>query len=79
MGLLNIYLGIQFMQSAKGIFMQQSKYVQILLECFKFQDCKLITTPINPELKYSMYDGSEPFTARIYATQGLIFSMQYHK
>jgi len=66
MGMLHHYLGIQFIQREKGIFMLQSKYVQRLLERFKFQDCKPISTPMEPGLKLTEHDGSESFDAILY-------------
>lgn len=59
MGMLHFYLGIQFVQNEKGIFMSQSKYVQWLLERFRLQDCKPISTPMEPGLKFSIHDGNE--------------------
>ena len=67
MGLLHYYLGIQFMQNEKGIIMQQSKYLRLLLERFRLHNCKLVSIPMELGLKFSIYDGSAPFDATIYS------------
>ena len=67
MGMLHFYLGVQFVQNKHGIVMSESKYVQKLLERLKMKDCKPIRTPMEPRLKLSLYDSSEPFDATIYS------------
>ena len=59
--------GIQFMQNEKGIIMQHSKYLQLLLELFRLEDCKPLSTPMELGLKLSMYYGNAPFDATIYS------------
>ncbi|KAK1413100.1 hypothetical protein QVD17_34861 [Tagetes erecta] len=45
MGEINFFLGLQVKQSAEGIFINQSKFVEKLLKTFKMQDCQNIRTP----------------------------------
>ena len=41
LGPLHYYLGIQFMQTKRGIFLQQRMYIQNLLQRFSLQDSKV--------------------------------------
>ncbi|KAK1411647.1 hypothetical protein QVD17_38204 [Tagetes erecta] len=51
MGEINFFLGLQVKQSADGIFINQSKFVEKLLKKFKMQDCQTIRTPFDVNCK----------------------------
>ena len=46
LGELNLFLGLQIIQSNKGIIIHQTKYVKEILKKFQFEDCKPIDTPM---------------------------------
>ena len=48
MGLLHFFLGLEIWQDQSGIFISQKRYVQELLQAFDMQDCKPISTPMDP-------------------------------
>lgn len=66
LGPLHYYLGIQFMQTSGGIYLQQSMYIQKLLQKFSFQDCKPVATPVESGVKLSLEDAGELFDATVY-------------
>ncbi|KAD5802473.1 hypothetical protein E3N88_13833 [Mikania micrantha] len=47
MGELTFFLGLQVMKTPTGIFINQSKYVNDILERFNFTDCKALGTPMS--------------------------------
>ncbi|KAK1411714.1 hypothetical protein QVD17_38274 [Tagetes erecta] len=51
MGEINFFLGLQVKQSAEGIFINQSKFVEKLLKKFKMQDCQTIRKPSDVNCK----------------------------
>ncbi|KAK1415024.1 hypothetical protein QVD17_30793 [Tagetes erecta] len=51
MGEINFFLGLQVKQSADGVFINQSKFVEKLLKKFKMQDCQTIRTPSDVNCK----------------------------
>ena len=46
MGELSYFLGLQIKQTSQGTFVHQTKYTKDLLERFKIENCKPISTPI---------------------------------
>lgn len=46
MGLVRYFLGIEFTQTFKGLFLSQHRYIQQLLSNAKMTDCKPVSTPI---------------------------------
>lgn len=46
MGLVHYFLGIEFTQTFKGLFLSQHRYIQQLLSNAKMTDCKPVSTPI---------------------------------
>lgn len=66
LGPLHYYLGIQFMQTERGIFLQQSRYIQNLLQRFSLQDSKPVATPVEPGARLSLEDSGEPFDGTLY-------------
>ncbi|KAK1424363.1 hypothetical protein QVD17_19692 [Tagetes erecta] len=51
MGEINFFLGLQVKQSADGIFINKSKFVDKPLKKFKLQDCQTIRTPSDVNYK----------------------------
>ncbi|XP_026410566.1 uncharacterized protein LOC113305779 [Papaver somniferum] len=51
MGLMTYFLGLEVLQSDKGIFVSQKRYAKTLLERFKVSNCKAIRTPVEKRLK----------------------------
>ena len=51
MGLLHFFLGLEIWQDQSGIFISQKRYVQELLQVFDMQDCRPISTPMDPNQK----------------------------
>lgn len=48
MGQLTFFLGLQIFQIGRGIFIYQSKYVKVLIQKFRMENVKSISTPICP-------------------------------
>ena len=46
LGELTFFLGLQFYQSSKWIFISQTKYIKDMLKKFKTEDSKPISTPM---------------------------------
>ena len=69
LGLLHYYLGTQFVQTEDGIYMYQTKYLHKILEKFGLQNCKSISTPVEPGLMLSMYDAGKLFDVHTYAAK----------
>jgi hypothetical protein len=44
LGELNFFLGLQKIQSKRGVFIHQSKYVKDILKGFQLEDCKPVST-----------------------------------
>lgn len=51
LGLMHYFLGIEVVQSTRGIFISQRKYVQELLNKFQMRDCNPTATPAEAGLK----------------------------
>jgi len=68
LGLLQYYLGIEVMQRKRRIIISQTKYVSKLLKKFGMEDCKPAITPMEQNLKLSMFEGA-----------GLVSSTRYRK
>ena len=56
LGELKLFLGFQIVQSKKGIFIHQSKYVKYMLKRFQLEDCKPVCTPMTAGCKLSKED-----------------------
>ena len=52
------FLGLEFSQSDKGIFIIQTKYIKDMLKKFKLEDYKLVSTPMVIGCKLSKDDES---------------------
>ena len=59
LGELNFFLGLQIIQSNEGIFIHQTKFKKDMLIKFKFEDCKLMRTPMTVGCKLSKEDESK--------------------
>jgi len=66
LGELNLFLGLQIIQSNEGIFIHQTKYVKDMLKKFQFEDCNLVGTPMMVGCKLSKEDDSKDFDQRTY-------------
>lgn len=66
MGLLHFFLGLEIWQDQRGIFISQRRYVQELLQAFDMQECKPISTPMDPNQKLSAHDDAELTVASLY-------------
>ena len=66
LGLLSYYLGIQFVSVEGGMVMHQGKYVEKLLQRFDFEDCKLVSTPMEIGFRFSVEDSSDAFDTSLY-------------
>jgi len=51
LGLMHYFLGIEVVQSGKGIFISQKKYIKEILERFQMMDCNPVNTPVELGLK----------------------------
>jgi hypothetical protein len=51
LGQLNLFLGLQIIQSKRGFFIHQSKYVKDMLKRFQLEDCKPVSTHMTVECK----------------------------
>jgi hypothetical protein len=47
MGELQFFLGLQIKQSKKGTFVRQAKYTKDIVQKFKMEDSKAMTTPMS--------------------------------
>ena len=66
LGKLNFFLGFQIVQSKKGIFIHQSKYVKDMLKKYQFEDCKHVCTPMTLGCKLSNEDDSKTIDPKHY-------------
>ena len=66
LGELNFFLGFQIVQSKRGIFIHQSKYVKDMLKKFKFEYCKPFCTPMTTGCKLSKEDESKEVDPKHY-------------
>ena len=53
------FLGMKVLQSSDGIFIRQQKYILDILNRFKMQDCKPVSTPISTSVKLGKDEDSE--------------------
>ena len=58
LGELTFFLGLQFYQTDKGIFISQTKYIKDMLKRFKMEDSKPISTPMITGCKLRKEDES---------------------
>ena len=75
LGELNYFLGLQIIQSNKGIFIHQTKYVKDILRKFHFEDCKPVSTPMTVGCKLTKEDESKNVDKKSY--RSMIGSLLY--
>ena len=75
LGELNFLPGLQIIQSNEGIFIHQAKYVKDMLRKFRFEDCKLVSTPMTMGCKLSKEDESKDVDQKSY--RSMIGSILY--
>lgn len=66
MGELKFFLGIQINKCKDGLYVNQSKYTEELLNKFKLEECKLMTTPVHPTCKLSKEDTGSKVDQKLY-------------
>ena len=79
MGKINCFLGIQFVQSKSKIEMNQSRYLQSILQKYGMFDCKPRSTPceVSTSASHSVSDSSLSDNPRVYReiVGSLIYTM----
>ena len=60
LGHLHYYLNIHFIIVEGGIFLSERKYIEKLLQRFRFEECKAISTRVEVVFKLSYQDKGEP-------------------
>jgi len=78
-GEMNFFLGLQTIQSDKGIFISQSKYVRELLKKFGMEDSKPVGTPMVTRCKLSKDDDSPKANQKRYRSMigGLLYLTEW--
>ncbi|KAK9071706.1 hypothetical protein SSX86_008135 [Deinandra increscens subsp. villosa] len=66
MGELNFFLGLQVKQTANGIFLNQSKYIQDMLKRFDMQSVSTSRTPISTSHKLHSDLSGKPVDVHLY-------------
>ena len=66
LGLLHFFLGLEVLQTQRGMFISQRRYVSELLEAFGMEDARPISSPMDPNAKLSAYDSSGPADPNLY-------------
>jgi Asp-tRNA(Asn)/Glu-tRNA(Gln) amidotransferase C subunit len=59
LGELSFFLGLQIHQSNQGICISQTKYIIEMLNRFRMEDCKPVTTPMQTSYKLRKDDDSK--------------------
>ncbi|XP_015166475.1 uncharacterized mitochondrial protein AtMg00810-like [Solanum tuberosum] len=75
LGVMKYFLGMEVLQSSDGIFICQQKYISDILNRFKMQDCKPVSTPISTGVKLGKDEDSEKVDDSMY--RSLIGSLLY--
>ena len=75
LGVMKYFLGMEVLQSSDGIFICQQKYILDILNRFKMQDCKPVSTPISTCVKLGKDEDSEKVDDSMY--RSLIGSLLY--
>ncbi|GJW95293.1 retrovirus-related pol polyprotein from transposon TNT 1-94 [Tanacetum coccineum] len=66
LGELKYFLGLEIVQNKTGIFMSQKKYIEDTLKKFNMSGCKMASTPMNLNEKFSVNDETEMANAIVY-------------
>ncbi|KAK9073356.1 hypothetical protein SSX86_007680 [Deinandra increscens subsp. villosa] len=75
MGELTFFLGLQVKQTADGIFLNQSKYIQDMLKRFDMLTCSSAKTPISTSHKLTNDLSGKPVDVHLY--RAMIGSLMY--
>ncbi|KAH0667872.1 hypothetical protein KY285_029078 [Solanum tuberosum] len=75
LGAMKYFLGMEVLQYSDGIFICQQKYISDILNRFKMQDCKPVSTPITTGVKLGKDEDSEKVDDSMY--RSLIGSLLY--
>lgn len=75
LGLMHYFLGVEVLQTSKGIYISQTKYVADLLKKFRMMACKAFATPIAIGEKLTKEDISPKVDATLY--RSLAGSLMY--
>ena len=66
LGLLHYFLGMEVWQLKEGIFLSQTKYCFDLLSKYNMDQCRSVTTPLDPNTKLTAEDSSQLINAHDY-------------
>ncbi|GKA53115.1 retrovirus-related pol polyprotein from transposon TNT 1-94 [Tanacetum coccineum] len=66
LGELKYFLGLEIVQNKTEIFMSQKKYIEDTLKKFNMSGCKMASTPMNLNEKFSVNDETEMANAIVY-------------
>lgn len=66
MGLLHFFLELEIWQTQRTIFVSQQPYVKKLLEVFGMDECKPISTLMDPNMTLSTHEDSGQVDASLY-------------
>ncbi|KAL5580804.1 hypothetical protein UlMin_013246 [Ulmus minor] len=66
LGQLKHFLGLEVDSTQEGIFLCQQKYSKDLLKRFGMLECKLISTPMEPNAKMCAHEGKDLEDATMY-------------
>ncbi|KAM1254549.1 hypothetical protein ACFX2G_029491 [Malus domestica] len=66
LGQLKHFLGLEVDRTQEGIFLCQQKYAKDLLKKFGMLECKLISTPMEPNAKMCAHEGKDLEDATMY-------------
>ena len=58
LGLMTYFLGMEVQQNQHGIFICQKKYAREILKKFQMDECKAMSTPMNPKERLCKQDGT---------------------
>ncbi|XP_015167259.1 uncharacterized mitochondrial protein AtMg00810-like [Solanum tuberosum] len=75
LGVMKYFLGMDVLQSSDGILISQQKYIEDILNIFKMQDCKPVSTLISTGVKLGKDEDSKKVDDSMY--RSLIGSLLY--
>ncbi|KAG6526041.1 hypothetical protein ZIOFF_016016 [Zingiber officinale] len=75
LGMMHYFLGMEVVQSTKGIFISQKKYVQEILDRFQMKDCNPVSTPTEFGLKLNKDHEGKKVDSTIY--KQIVGSLMY--
>ncbi|KAG6480327.1 hypothetical protein ZIOFF_063827 [Zingiber officinale] len=75
LGMMHYFIGMKVVQSTKGIFISQKKYVQEILDRFQMKDCNPVSTPTEFGLKLNKDHEGKKVDSTIY--KQIVGSLMY--